>query len=384
MKFSILNIFATLFFSVLASSAIAQATCTIASDGYLLDWNNETYTTGSTTFSTNINRNGTGGGPGSDPVSVGVVFSGSTTTFIGGFPQNAPFFTGGKGVTQNSLSIANDFNATDESLIVTLNFGAPVYNLNFEIFDIDQLAASGGTNGFRDSVTVTGFEAVTNTTRLPALTTPYNTGTQGQVAPSTVYVGNPLIANRALANASSGNSASGNNQDLGNVIVNFNQPVNRVTIRYQSPSDYFTSTNPQGQGIGIYDFAFCVPRLALLTFNKDVSIHSETAVDCGIIPGTSDPLATAAVPGSCLQYDITITNVGGGVSSATDIIDQLSTNMIFAGATASGFTTTAPTYAFTTPAPLADCGISTCTVRVDDAILPSGSTGNITIRTILK
>jgi uncharacterized repeat protein (TIGR01451 family) len=136
--------------------------------------------------------------------------------------------------------------------------------------------------------------------------------------------------------------------------------------------------------MAIYDVNFCVPRLASLEFNKEVSLHSETGVDCGLIPGTPDSLATAAVPGSCLQYDITITNAGGGTSSATDIVDQLSTNMIFAGATYGGFTTTDPSFAFTTPAPLSDCGMTTCTVRVDDAILPGGAAGTITIRTILK
>jgi len=90
------------------------------------------------------------------------------------------------------------------------------------------------------------------------------------------------------------------------------------------------------------------------------------------------------VPGSCFQYDITINNVGSGVSNKTTISDVLSEKMLFAGATISGFTQTDATFAFTKPTAMTDCGLTSCLVRVTNGILASGATGKITVRTILK
>mgnify|MGYP006970173825 CR=1 FL=1 len=82
-------------------------------------------------------------------------------------------------------------------------------DLRFEIFDIDYLAATNGTGGFRDSVIVTGYNARGGSV-LPELTTPYNSGSQGQTAPSTVYIGSPIASNRGAGNPSNGNGASNN------------------------------------------------------------------------------------------------------------------------------------------------------------------------------
>lgn len=372
---------------VAALPVAAQVSCNSASEGYLLDWNTQTYPGGALSFNTNIIRNGsTANGPGADPIGVGITFSDRTETLDPGYPVDASIFTGGKGATAQSLGWINDFAAMDDRLTITITFSEPVYNLTYEMFDMDLNNPNLNNNtsgGFRDDVTVTGYSA-TGATVLPRITTPYNSNAQGQTAPSTVYVGNPIASNRAIANTSNGNGASGSAQDLGNMIVTFPNPVKSVSMRYGTRSTYFNTTNPGRQAMALYDLDFCSPKKPSLTYDKNVKIHSELPENCGTIPGTADPEARAAVPGSCFQYDIDITNIGSGTSNKTTISDILSDNMIFAGATVSGFNQSDPGFAFTTPAPMADCGLTSCLVRVKDAILASGAAGKIIVRTILK
>jgi len=369
----------------LALPAVAQQACNAATEGYYMDWNQQSYTRGSRSFSTSVRRDGTASGDlDAEPVALSLAITGATNRIVTNYPVNSNFLQGGYGTGASSLSLVIDLNAMNENLRTTVNFDRAVEDLRFEIFDIDYLAATNGSGGFRDSVIVTGY-AANGSTVLPALTTPYNSSAQGQVAPSTVYIGSPIASNRGAGNPINGNGASNNDQNLGNMIVRFSEPVVRFTIDYSTRDDYFSTTNPQAQGIAIYDFDFCIPRKKPnLTFDKSVRIHAEVPTGCGTIPGAPDPEARAAVPGTCFQYDIDITNNGAGTSNNTTVSDVLSDTMIFAGATVSGFTQSAPTYAFTTPAPMTDCGVTTCTVRVRDGILPAGASGKITVRTILK
>jgi len=374
-------------YCLVALPVAAQVSCNSASEGYLLDWNTQTYPGGALSFSTNIIRNGsTANGPGADPIGVGITFSDRTETLDAGYPVDGSTFTGGKGAAAQSLAWINDFAAMDDRLTITLIFSEPVYNLTYEMFDMDLNNPNLNNNtsgGFRDDVTVTGYSA-SGATVLPRITTPYNSNAQGQTAPSTVYVGSPIASNRAIANTSNNNGASGSTQDLGNMIVTFSNPVKSVSMRYGTRSTYFNTTNPARQAMALYDLNFCSPKKPSLTYEKTVKIHSELPENCGTIPGASDPEARAAVPGSCFQYDIDIRNIGAGTSNKTTISDVLSDNMIFAGATVSGFSQTDPGFAFTTPAPMSDCGLISCLVRVKDGILASGAAGKITVRTILK
>jgi len=254
------NLFFASLLGLFAVPVAAQVTCNSATEGYLLDWNTQNYTAGSRTFSSAITRIGTtSGGAGSDPVNVGVGFTGVVSALESGQPVNSTAFTGGKGTTQRSLSWINDFVQMNDIMTITITFAEPVYNLRFEMFDMDLNNPNLNNNtagGFRDTITVTGYSS-TNATVLPALTTPYNSGSQGQTTPSTVYVGNPLAANRAIANSSNNNGAAGTNEDLGNVIVTFSTPVQRVTMDYGTRSDYFNTSNPARQAMALYDLSFC-------------------------------------------------------------------------------------------------------------------------------
>lgn len=373
----------------LALPAQGQVACNGATEGYLLNWSDHPVTAGTTAASIDVIRDGElSGTSASEPVQVDFAFSGATYALEAGQPTNSNFLTGGNGTAESSYSWIIDLNQTDDTLVLTIDFERVVYDLDFDLFDIDILWPSDQngqtTGGFRDNVVVTGYNTTANTTILPALSTPYLNGTQGQVAPSTVYIGNPLAANRAIANPSNNNGNSNPDEDLGNMDVTFSSGVNRVVIEYTTPSDYFNSVNPQRQAIGIYDLDFCVPRGANLTYDKTVALHSETSEDCANIPGTPQDTPEAAIPGACLEYTITIGNVGSGPSTNTTISDTLNQNMIFAAASHTGFDTSDPAFDFQVPTSNTDCGSSSCLVRMEGATIPSGGAGFITVRTVLK
>lgn len=368
-----------------ATSVDAQVVCNDASEGYLLDWSNQTYNAASLSHSSSVIRDGTTAlSPDAEPVGVTITFSGFTSGLEPGMPRADSSVTGGHGAGERSLNWVTNFPATDVVMMVNVSFSKPVHNLNFDILDIDILRPPAGSSsgGFRDNVVVTGVNG--SVVVLPELTTPYNSSPQGQFAPSTVYVGNPLIPNRAIANESNGNGNATSSQNIGNVTATFDEPVDGFSIAYSTPSDYFNSSDPQRQGAALYDLDFCVPRAADLSSSKVVMIHSGQPVGCGDFPGVADPGVSAAIPGSCLQYDISIENIGSGISTATEIVDAINPNMIFAGATHTGFDVSDPDFDFDVPSPLSDCGAVTCEVAIRDAILSPGDIGTITIRTILK
>lgn len=385
MKKKITNIFALIAMFGLSAGQAAAQNCNLASDGYTLDWNDQAYPDGALSYQTSLIRDGTSlGASNSDPVGAIISVSGQTGFISANYPsKNANSQTGGFGAAEKSLLFLLDFRRTTDSITISVTFAEPVDDLSFVVLDVDMLAATNGTGGFRDDIRVTGFNGSTAQI-LPALTTPYNSQPQGQVAPSTVYVGSPLASNRALANGSNGNFNSNADQDLGNVNVNFSQPVRRVDIEYGRTSDYFMSNNPQLQGIAFYDFRFCTVRTPNLVFAKDVALHAETPIDCGIIPGSPDLAARAAIPGSCFQYDITVSNDGSGPSTSTTVTDVIGSDMIFAGAAFSGFGSANPGFSFIMPPALTDCGAAPCMLRLQDGVVGAGGSGSITVRTILK
>jgi hypothetical protein len=152
------------------------------------------------------------------------------------------------------------------------------------------------------------------------------------------------------------------------------------------PFELYFYENSGSTGVEFFiDGVLAVPApKANITSLKDVKIHREDGIDCDLIPGTPDATASAFVPGSCIQYDILISNSGPGASRMTDVIDEISTDMIFINANSGGFDNSATTFSFDTPPSLTDCGTTICIIKVNDAIIPSGGTGTITVRTILK
>jgi uncharacterized repeat protein (TIGR01451 family) len=91
-----------------------------------------------------------------------------------------------------------------------------------------------------------------------------------------------------------------------------------------------------------------------------------------------------AIPGSCIEYLITVENTGDGIARSIALTDILSPNFIYRGGQVSGFITTEPGYAASFPSPGTDCGVSSCAVELEEARLNGGQTGTIRVRVELK
>jgi len=124
---------------------------------------------------------------------------------------------------------------------------------------------------------------------------------------------------------------------------------------------------------------------------KTVDVHTEDGSNCTTFPGTAT--GGYAIPGSCVEYVITVTNEGSEAATAIDIVDDIavSGNLQFEAVTSTGFT--AGTFTGT-PANGADCGTGTgqvaCTISFTGGTLPaptggsSETVGTIVIRAIVK
>jgi uncharacterized repeat protein (TIGR01451 family) len=83
-----------------------------------------------------------------------------------------------------------------------------------------------------------------------------------------------------------------------------------------------------------------------------------------------------AIPGSCLEYTITIVNSGSAAATVSSISDTLPTEFTFNGAAFTNFT--GGTEA--TPTAGDDCSSVACTVSQTGATIGAGVTATIEIR----
>lgn len=122
-----------------------------------------------------------------------------------------------------------------------------------------------------------------------------------------------------------------------------------------------------------------------LAANKAVTIFSEDGAGCATIPGT--PTGGYSVPGSCVEYVITVTNEGGEDATAVTLTDILNENLEFVAAVPSGFT--GGSFSPALPTAGTDCAGSACNITYTgatvDAPAPGGTTtATLTIRAIVK
>jgi len=119
---------------------------------------------------------------------------------------------------------------------------------------------------------------------------------------------------------------------------------------------------------------------------KEVTVFAEDGSGCATIPGASS--GGYAIPGACVEYTITVENVGGTAASDIIINDVLNDNLEFITASASGFTGggfSSPLL----PSANTDCVGGVCEVNFAGGTLAAGSTatptvGVITIRALVK
>lgn len=364
---------AALALAVLAGPAHAQVACNNGDDGYLLDWQALNWSGGGTTLNQwTVNRIS-----GGDPITVSFQFSGNTARFQTGYPAVSDLANGGVTGQRSLLPVLN-FNNTSQNITLTVNFSTPVYNVSFPMFDVDTLAPTGGTGGFRDNVSIRGANTITGTTNVvPSTRTPtFSLPTTSQ-SPSTVEL---FPTDGGRVRGINGDSAV--TQSLGTAITTFAAPINRFTWVYGNNG--ITTPNPAQQGVAINDITFCVPRFANVTATKNVTVHRQDAVSCGTIPGTPQGGLPAAIPGSCVEYVIQATNSGTGIARNLDLADVLPASHVYRGAQVTGFITTEPGYSFTTPANGTDCGGGSCTITLNNGRLNPGGVGTIRIRAEVK
>jgi len=217
----------------------------------------------------------------------------SDANFGGQTPAESIYDTGGLVPGQSDLHFLRNPTNRTSTVDVVYALGDPgvgVAKVQLSIFDVDF-----GNNQFVDQITVTGTLGGVSVT--PTLFT--------------------STSNSASGNVVTGNGGSSPTQSNGNMTLEFNSPVDTVTINYGN--DVTAPVNPGNQGISIHDLNFCPVLGAELTGQKTAAVY--------------DPLSEGLymVPGNDVIYTITFTNIGAGSadSDSVEIIDAIPTEIEF-------------------------------------------------------
>jgi uncharacterized repeat protein (TIGR01451 family) len=252
--------------------------CTAAGVGTtLLDWNSQSWTSGSSTGSATLTNIGT--------INFSVSTQGSYNAPLALTSNN----TGGFGAGQLSLFQSIEYTTQSQVTTTTVTLPTGIPGTQFTILDVDYAA-----NDFADKLTVTGS---------------FN----GSPVTPTLTNG---VANYVFGNVAIGDAASGATSANGNVVVTFSAPVDTITIVYGNHTT--APADPDGQAISIYDFTFCNPR-------ADLSVTKISSV-------LSDGVSTAnpkALPGAIVRYCITVANAGSGTATSISVADPMPANMTF-------------------------------------------------------
>lgn len=205
----------------------------------------------------------------------------SNATFGGQSPTVFDGLTGGFTIPEDSLTVLADQATRSGEVEIAMNLPRAFTGVQFTIFDVDTFAGQ-----FTDRVEVVG--TLNGATVLPVLTN-----------------GN---LNQVFGNVAIGDGLSADEEGLGNVVVTFTQPVDRILVRYGNHTD--APANPGQQAIAIHDIVVCNPFAAL----------SVTKVSTLI----SDPVNLAnnpkAIPGALVEYLITIANNGSSATDANSVV----------------------------------------------------------------
>ncbi len=243
----------------------------------LLDWNSQSWLSGSPTGSATV------GGVGN--ITFNVATQGTYLAPLALTSSN----TGGFGGTQLSLFQNIDYGNTAQTTTTTVVLPTAVPGVQFTVLDVDYVL-----NDFADKLTVTGtFNSLPVTPTL----------TNGRV--------NYISGTDAIGDGNSGAAS-----DDGNVIVTFLAPVDTITIVYGNHTT--APANPDGQAISIYDFNFCRP-VANLSVTKISTVISD-----GV--SGSNP---KAIPGAVMTYCILVSNPGSGTATTVGIGDAIPATVTF-------------------------------------------------------
>ncbi len=200
----------------------------------------------------------------------------SNAAFGGQSPTVFNGLTGGLTPGQNSLTLLADQANLAGDVEVTITLPRAFTGVQFSIFDVDFFA-----NQFADRVEVVGSNG-------------------GNLVTPTLTNGNVNFVN---GNVAFGDGLSADPEPLGNIVVTFTQPVDRIVVRYGNHAA--APADPGQQAIAIHDLIVCNPFTSL-------SITKASTVISDPVNLTNNP---KAIPGALVEYLIAIANTG---SVATD------------------------------------------------------------------
>jgi uncharacterized repeat protein (TIGR01451 family) len=259
-------------FTVSARIAGTPPTLTCPVGTTVFDWDGRTWNAGSLSNSYALTNVGT----------FDIDIS-TSTAFVAGSPALNSNLTGGLSPVQNSLFLNMNNTLRSDVSTTVIDLPTAVPGLQFRLHDVDFNATS-----FADKVTVTG--TFNGTAVTPTLTNG--------------------VSNYVIGNVAIGDTGAGDTTAVGNVVVTFLSPVDKVTVVYGNHTT--APADPGNQWMSIHDISFCNPQATL-----NVSKISTVLAD-GV--SGSNP---KAIPGSTIRYCITIANAGSATTTnvtATDTI----------------------------------------------------------------
>jgi uncharacterized repeat protein (TIGR01451 family) len=242
----------------------------------VLDWNAQSWTSGSSTGTANVTN-------------IGAIGFNVTTqgTFSVPLQLNATITGGLSG--QNSLYQNVEYTTRSQTTTTVVTLPTAVPGTRFTIFDVDYAA-----NDFADKMTITGS---------------YN----GSPVMPTLTNG---ITNYVFGNVAIGDVTASDTTNQGDVVATFSSPVDTITIVYGNHST--APSDPDGQAIAINDFTFCNPQTTL-SVTKLSSVLSD-----GV--SATNP---KAIPGAVMRYCILISNSGSATSSNIVATDSIPANVTY-------------------------------------------------------
>lgn len=242
----------------------------------LLDWNAQSWTSGSSTGTATVANIGT--------IGFNVTTQG---TFTLPLELNATITGGTTG--QNSLYQNVEYTNRSQTTTTIVTLPTAVPGTQFTIYDVDY-----AVNDFADKMTIIGS---------------YN----GSSVTPTLTNG---ITNYVFGNVAIGDSTATDTTNQGTVIATFSAPVDTITIIYGNHTT--APADPDGQAIAINDFTFCNPQTTL-------SVTKLSSVVSDAVSGTNPK----AVPGAIVRYCVLVSNSGSATSSNVVATDSIPANLTF-------------------------------------------------------
>jgi uncharacterized repeat protein (TIGR01451 family) len=262
---------ATVSFTVQGSRAAGTPPTLVCPIGTtVLDWNAQSWTSGSSTGTANVANIGA--------INFNVTTQGSFSVPL----QLNATITGGL-TGQNSLYQNVEYTTRSQVTTTVVTLPTAVPGTQFTIFDVDF-----ADNDFADKMTITGS---------------YN----GSPVTPTLTNG---ISNYVFGNVAIGDVLATDTTSNGNVVVTFSAPVDTITIVYGNHTT--APADPDGQAIAINDFTFCNPQTSL-------SVTKLSSVVSDGVSGSNPK----AIPGAIIRYCITVTNSGSGTAASIAATDAL-------------------------------------------------------------